>query len=95
MQPGTRRIDRFRRTGDAELDRARRFRLRLEKSAAARKAALASICPDGSWWLVRIGGAQRGRLLRVPTRKQAEAAVKEHYDKALLDFIKQQIGRKA
>lgn len=68
----------------------RLFKLRLERSHAARQAALATIQQNAvGWWEVQVGGAVRGRLVARPTRRACEAVVKQHYDAALFLFVKQ------
>lgn len=61
----------------------------FKRSREARLAALASIAPVCGRWVVRIGGPVRGEFHDYATRQQAERAVHEHYNRALLARIKE------
>ena len=77
-----------------QAEEGRLFRLRLERSKAAREDALASVRPvPGGWWQARIGGRMRGRTRRFVSRAAAVAAVQAHYNAALLRFVEQRKGR--
>lgn len=67
----------------------RLLKLRLERSMASRADALASIRPlPSGFWSVRIGGRMRGKTKQLVSRRACEAAVKQHYDAALLAFVR-------
>lgn len=84
-------------TDDHDKERVhtgRLFTLRLKRSAHARQTALESIrqLPNGRWQ-VRIGGRVRGRTLEFSSRRSAEEAVHDHYNEAMLQFVRQQGGK--
>lgn len=74
---------------NVQVDEGRLFRLRLERSSASRQDALATIRRTvGCLWTVRIGGAVRGTWRRFQSKAACEAAVKAHYDAALLAAVR-------
>lgn len=74
---------------DEAVNRGRLVQLKFRRSHAARQDALASVRqrPDGKWQ-ARIGGRMRGRTEVFRSRQTAEAAVNEHYNDRLMEFIR-------
>jgi hypothetical protein len=60
------------------------FMLQMTRNRQARLSALSTVhqCGNG-WWLVVIGGLQRGRVVKVPSRGQAIDVVTQHYNQQL------------
>lgn len=67
----------------------RRVALWFRVSRQARLEALGTIARVCGRWVVRIGGPVRGRMLDFGTRREAERAVHDHYNRALLARIKE------
>lgn len=66
----------------------RLFKLRLKRSAAARRAAQASVTEVfAGCWQARIGGDKRGRVVTFPSEKAARSAVDGHYDRRMREFV--------
>lgn len=71
------------------VDLGRLFRLRMRRSLAAREEALSSVRPrpDGRWQ-ARIGGRIRGETRAFVSRAEAERAVHDHYNEAMLAWVR-------
>ena len=76
------------RAANSGASRGRLFRLQLERSRAAREDALATVRESpGGWWVARVGGRVRGRMIARSSRARIVAAVNEHYNAALFQVI--------
>lgn len=64
------------------------FMLRMTKNRQARQLALSTMheCRNG-WWLVVVGGMQRGTVLTLPSRSAAVAAVTKFYNQRLHETV--------
>ena len=71
------------------VHRGRLFKLRLERSLAAREDALASIrqVPPLGHWQARIGGRVRGRTVTFLSYNEARTAVHDYYNRKLYDHV--------
>lgn len=71
--------------------RGRQVRLRLGRSLACRTAALGTVAQqaDGTW-TARLGGPRRGCTAVFRSAAEARTAVHQHYNAALLAFMKRQ-----
>ena len=71
------------------VHRGRLFKLRLERSLAAREDALASIrqVPPLGLWQARIGGRMRGVTRTFRSADDARAAVHAHYNRKLMEHV--------
>lgn len=87
---GVRDTDEIPALESASARRGRLFKLRLQRSRAAREDALASVrqLPNGRWQ-ARIGGRMRGKTVQFASRDLAQHAVHTHYDLAMLAFVKE------
>lgn len=77
------------------VDAGRLFQIKLRHSAAARARAKATIrlLPNGKW-CARIGGRVRGvTVSNFFTQADAERAVDDYYNEAMLAWVKQQATR--
>lgn len=72
----------------------RKFKIRLRHNRFARETALATIRPtsDRKRWIARIGGPDRGWEQTFLSREQAIKAIHEHYDGAMMRYVKGLIG---
>lgn len=72
------------------IDKGQLVRIKFRRNLAAREEALASIwkVPGTGKWRARIGGRMRGRTAEFSTRARAEAAVNDHYNGVMMEWLK-------